>query len=486
MLAIVISFYSIFFSPGVETVGAYVVVSDSTKRPAKNKVVDSIGVFLEVNRIFIIGNRITRDQIILRELSLKKGDIVYSTDIPGILDKDKKKLVNTRLFNKVEIRTMEAGAGKIDILIDLNERWYTFPAPVFELSDRNFNEWWQNYDHDFKRVHYGLRLYQFNMRGRNETMRFIAQFGFQRRFELMYRFPYIDRRQKHGLAIELGFFETKNLSVRTAEHKYQFVNTGNILRADRFAGVTYNYRKSFYTTHSLKAEFRSLNVNDSVKAINPNYIKGEGLGQDYTWISYQYSVDRRDIFAYPLKGYQFTASASKIGLGLGDDVNKTEVNILYSKYFDLKKGFYLSNNMVGYWSTPDDLSYANYGVLGLKKQFVRGYEIYVIEGPYYIMNKTTFKKLIFSRDYQWTDMPFEQFRHLPISIYLKAYGDLAYVKNYPDYRNANINMLLSDRLISGVGMGLDFVGSYDLVLRFEYSLNDLGNHGFFFHVKREF
>ena len=122
-----------------------------------------------INRVFIIGNRLTRDQIILRELSLRKGDLIYSLDLPEIIDLDKKKLINTRLFNTVEIRTMELEENKIDVLIDLSERWYTFPSPIFELSDRNFNEWWTNYNHDFKRVNYGLRLYQFNMRGRNET-----------------------------------------------------------------------------------------------------------------------------------------------------------------------------------------------------------------------------------------------------------------------------------------------------------------------------
>jgi hypothetical protein len=75
---------------------------------------------------------------------------------------------------------------------------------------------------------------------------------------------------------------------------------------------------------------------------------------------------------------------------------------------------------------------------------------------------------------------------VPIAIYLKTYGDFGYVKNYPDYKNSGLNTILSDRLISGVGMGLDVVGSYDVVLRFEYTLNDLGKHGFFFHVKKEF
>lgn len=489
MLAIIIGFFSLFSSPHEIAVEQKpIAAADSLKKRNLKKVtVDSTGRFIEINRIFIIGNRVTRDQIILRELTLKPKDIVFSTDLAGILDLDKKKLVNTRLFNKVDIRTLELDSAKIDLLIDLNERWYTFPSPVFELSDRNFNEWWQNYGHDWKRVNYGLKLYQFNMRGRNETLRFLAQFGFQRRFELLYRFPYIDKKQKHGLAIELGYLETKNLAYRTEDHKYQFLKSDTILRNDKFMALSYTFRKSFYKTHAVRVEFRDMQVEDKVKVENPDYIKGETQKQQkYFWITYQFTADHRDLFAYPLRGYQFIAGITKTGIGAGDDVNKIETNLLYSKYFDLKKKFYLSNNSVAYWSNPQDLSYTNYGVLGLRRQFVRGYELYVIEGPFFALNKTTFKKLIFSNTYHWGDMPLEQFRHVPISIYLKTYADFGYVKNYPDYVVTGRNTRLSDSLLAGTGLGLDIVGSYDVVIRFEYSFNAEGEQGFFFHVKKEF
>ena len=190
----------------------------------------------------------------------------------------------------------------------------------------------------------------------------------------------IDAKNK-GWFLSLLISKQKNLAFRTFDHKYEFLEVRDLLRTDRIAGVTYNYRKTFYTTHSLKFEFRNSSIADTVKERNPNYFKGETKTQQFAWISYQYNVDRRDFLAYPLNGYQFTASASRIGLGLGDDVNKTEANLLFSKFWDLKKKFYLANNTVLYWSTPDDLAYVNFGVLGLEKQFVRGYEIYVIEGP---------------------------------------------------------------------------------------------------------
>jgi outer membrane protein assembly factor BamA len=444
------------------------------------------GEFVTINRIFITGNRITRDKIILRELTLKQGDIFYSDDLFGIIDLDRKKLLNTRLFNTVEIRTIEIEPLRFDLVVDVNERWYTFPAPLFDIADRNFNEWWQTYNHDFKRINYGLRLYQYNMRGRNETLRFHAQFGFQRRLELMYRFPYIDQKQKQGFTVEMGFFETKNVAFRTINHKYEFIKNEDILRSNRFVALTYSYRNSFYQTHFIKAQFVNTNISDTIKLLNPIYLKNEILMQQYTSLSYIFNSDHRDLVSYPLKGHQFNAEVTRNGILESDNFKKTELLLQYSKYFDLKKNYYLSNNLVGYWSNPQDISYINFGVLGLRKQFIRGYEVYVIEGPYYVMNKTTFKKLILSRKYRWNAMPLDQFKHIPLSIYLKTYADFGYVKNYPDYEAQNVNTRLSDKLLSGGGFGLDVVGFYDLVLRFEYSINAEAEKGFFFHVKREF
>jgi hypothetical protein len=36
------------------------------------------------------------------------------------------------------------------------------------------------------------------------------------------------------------------------------------------------------------------------------------------------------------------------------------------------------------------------------------------------------------------------------------------------------------------GAGVDVVTVYDIVLRFEYSFNQLGQPGFFFHIRNDF
>lgn len=485
MLAFVFGVFSLFSLNGTAKNPSTPLFSDTVKLSPKSKIKSDTARYLIVNRIFIIGNKITRDPIILRELSFKPGDVVDSLELSLILDRDKKRLYNTRLFNTTEVRPLELEPGKIDLLVEVNERWYTFPSPRFELSDRNLNEWWQNYNHDFRRVVYGLKLYQYNMRGRNETLILTALFGFQRKFSAVYRMPYIDRKQKQGLIFDYDYTEGKNVAYQTEDHKLTFLRSRHIEKISRVAGITYTYRNSFYETHAVRAEYADNWISDSINTLNPNYFGNARTRQKYGSISYVFTSEHRDIVAYPLKGHHFTLLLQKTGLGLGDDLNKTEGSASYSQYLDLKKQYYLSNNTVAYLSTWNNVPYSYYSALGYKKQFVKGYEIYVIEGPYYFLNKTTLKKRIFQRQIHWNLMP-RKFEVIPLSIYLKTYADLGYVKNYNYYENGNLNTLLTNKVLSGVGGGLDIVGSYDLVIRLEYTFNSIGTNGFFLHVKKEF
>jgi outer membrane protein assembly factor BamA len=463
-----------------------IVVGDTVKLPNKLKVNTDTGEYFQIRRIFIIGNRVTRDRIILRELSFREGDYVHSAELPIIIDRDQKKLFNTHLFNTASVKTLDLEPGKIDIVVNVNERWYTIPEPRFSLSDRNFNEWWQNYNHDFHRVIYGLKLYQSNMRGRNETLLFKALFGFQHEFGLGYKIPYIDKKQKQGLIFNLEYIETKNLAYRTLEHKLLYLQSRSLLKTARRASVTYTYRNSFYEIHSIGAEYKSSNINDSVYILNNNYFGAGKKRQRYASLTYQFSSDHRDVFAYPLTGYQFLFSISKLGLGLGDDINKTELSITYARYIELKKKIYFSNLSNIYWSTPDKQPYSNYGALGgFQKPFVKGYEIYIIEGPYYFLNKSTLKTKLFKNIFHWSFMP-RGFREIPISIYPKIYFDLGYVQNYSYYQKNDMNTLLTNKIIGGAGTGVDLFASYDVVLRLEYTYNFLGNSGFYLHIKKEF
>lgn len=443
---------------------------------------------LEVNRIIILGNKVTRDRIILRELSFKPGDTISSNRIDNQLLRDRAKIYNLRLFNTVTVRWMEFDSlqNKIDVIIEVSERWYIFPQPIFELSDRNFNEWWQNYNHSFKRVNYGLRLYETNFRGRNEKLRLTTQFGFIRKFVLSYSIPNIGVKQRSGLMFDFSYDEPDNLAYFTKDHKLDFVENVSKVRKAFAGSIIYSFRKSFYETHSFSVDYYNGRIADTIAILNPNYYKFQQTRQHMASVSYSFVSEHRDVIAYPLKGYQFAFYASKTGIGLGMDVNMFETNATFAKHSDLGKGWYFSNFSSGYASAPVNQPYSMYSALGYRRQFLRGYEVYVIEGPQFILNKTTLKKKIFSRAWTIKDMPLEQFSYFPVAIYLKGYFDFGYVNNYDRYDEAGINTRLSNRMLMGTGMGIDLVTLYDNVFRFEYTYTREKTHGFFFHVKKEF
>jgi outer membrane protein assembly factor BamA len=436
-----------------------------------------------IDNIFITGNKKTRDKIILREISVEVGKQYQLDDLNEILTADRNNIYNTKLFNTVEASILELGFNKVDIVVNVDERWYLFPIPLVDIIDRNFNDWWVNQDHDFSRIIYGLSLYHFNMRGMNERMTLTAQFGYSKRYEFEYEFPYIDRSQRNGLGFFARYQEYTNLHYDNIENLRAFFDSESVLKTNIYTGVNYTRRKSFYTRHYVNLRYSNSTIADTIIALNPNYLGIAGNKQVYFSLQYTFSHDKRDIVAYPLAGYNLEISAEKFGLGIFDDVDIMNFRANYSRYIKLPKGFYFSNYSSIYLSTPNNQPYSLVKGLGFSNDVVRGYELYVIHGQHYFVNKTSFKKVLFAGSKQLKNFPLEQFRHFPYAIYLKTYFDIGYSRNTQLYEG---NALLADKLLYGGGLGLDIVTMYDVVIRLEYSVNSIGEGAFFFNIQSEF
>lgn len=439
--------------------------------------------YVRIDKIFIVGNKLTRSPIILRELDVSEGDIFYLPDLKEILKKDENKLINTRLFNDVDIHLLEVDKYLMDLLIEVKERWYTFPIPIFSLADRNFNDWIENHDAKLDRVNYGLRFYQYNVRGRNERLRGIAQFGFTKRFGLSYSIPYLNQAQKNGLIVYGEYSENKSIPYKTVDHKLIFVESDEILKESVATGFTFSRRSSFYNTHFFSVSYNSTSVADTVSLLNSNYFLDGNTDQKYIELKYTFNIDKRDIQAYPLTGHQLIVEASKLGIGIFKDLDQTELRMSYSEYLDLGKQFYLSTSLTVQTTFPKNQPYINFQALGYGKDYLRGYELYVIEGQHYLMNKLSLKRRLLGGAINLDSfMPLDQFKSIPLSIYMKAFFDSGIVSNdwqYPE------NTLFTNKYIYGGGFGLDIVTFYDTVIRLEYSINKSKESGFFFHFRTD-
>ena len=185
---------------------------------------------LKINKIIIEGNSKTKKEIILRELSFKESDSITISDFKSIIEEDKRKLINTDLFNEVEIKFILIKENDIDIKIEVIEGVFWSPNIIFELSDRNFNDWWVNFNHDFKRINYGLGFEHSNISGRSDEVFLLATFGFIKEYEFEYFNPYITKKQKGGIEFNFNLKDQNHLEYNAINHIPVFYKSKKIIK----------------------------------------------------------------------------------------------------------------------------------------------------------------------------------------------------------------------------------------------------------------
>jgi hypothetical protein len=144
------------------------------------------------------------------------------------------------------------------------------------------------------------------------------------------------------------------------------------------------------------------------------------------------------------------------------------------KYFPLPNKFYFNTIAEGHIRVPFDQPYFNQFMLGYSDAYLRGLEYYVVDGVAGGFVRNTVGKEFFSYTLK-TGLRSKTYAAIPFKFYLKAYGDVGYVYNK---NNNKLNMLNNKMLYTG-GIGLDIISIYDVVLRVEYSFNQLNQSGLF-------
>ena len=97
-------------------------------------------------------------------------------------------MLNLNLFNQVIIipqflETVDSNGYVIHIAVI--ENWFIWPLPSIEFSDRNFNVW-SDLDFNPARTNYGLFVDQYNVFGRNHTMKTRIKTGYNNQVGVEY------------------------------------------------------------------------------------------------------------------------------------------------------------------------------------------------------------------------------------------------------------------------------------------------------------
>ena len=443
---------------------------------------------LTVDAIAFNGLKRTKLSVAEREMNLRTGDTIHLSNLQNRLDENELLLLNSSLFNAVEINVADwdQSANRIALEVRVEETNYFYVAPIAALVDRNLNVWWEEFGGSLRRVNFGGIAYHTNLTGRRDNLKAMAQFGFSQRYQLRYRLPGINRAQTIGLEVE-GFLQrNRELGFDTRNNILAFQRTDDrfLLRRLR-TSATLLYRPGLRVRHRFAAQFRRFRIDPFLQELNPDFL-ANGTLQRYFSLAYSLETDQTDVRPYPTAGYRISGELRKDGLGAFDDgVNSATLRATVRKFFPLTEKWSGELSAGGKYQFIREQQpyYLLSRALGYDDDYLRGYELYVTDGQDFVFGKQTLRYRLFDKTFSVGKiMPLKNMRSVPWRLYLKAYADQGYVNN-PYYADTND---LSNRWLRSYGLGVDLVLYYNFVFQFELSRNDLKETGLFIHIETSF
>ena len=439
-----------------------------------------------VKDINVTGNKKTKTALILREIDFKKGDSLLISNLTHRLERNEQLLMNTGLFNDVELNITEWPDETRDIQITLKvvESWYIFPLPIFNLADRNLNVWWTEHNHSLKRVNYGLRFVYVNFSGNKDNLKLTLQSGYTRKVLLQYDRPYINRRKTIGFTARFFFDHRREFPYNTLDNKRTFFKDDDAITFKSLKSIlSLHYRPRVNTFHELLMKFESNRVTDQILDLNSAYFNGK-RSFEFFELSYKFTREKRDSRFYALKGNFWLGEIQKEGLGIFKDYDKLTSSLFYAHYIPIRPKINLEvrAKVQKEW-TGNQHPYYGLEALGFGEDYIRGYELYVVDGTDFALNRNSLRFNLLNRSFDLKKkMPVKNYKIMPVQLWLTANVDMGYVKN--DLFGATNSF--ANKWLVGKGIGLDLILYQKYVFQIEYSFNHLNEKGIFLHVRSDF
>jgi outer membrane protein assembly factor BamA len=450
---------------------------DSTRRAAPDSLLQaqcSNYAVLRVATVLFVGNDVTKEQVLRAELDFREGDTLSATNLSRRLEANRRRLFNLQLFHQVLVQ-LACRNGELTVLFSVQERWYTFPVPIFSLADRNLRAWADRPD-KWRRVDYGLHITRRNFRGRNEELIGNLQLGFNRKYELFYEAPGYGPRRRIGVGAGMSFYRARALDYATLQDRLVTFRptTGDPIRRT-YATVGLRWRRTVQALASFDVSFHQEQISDSVKLLNPDYFLGRTRRQ-FLDFGLSAVLNQRNTFAYPLTGRYARASLVYRRFLTPDSPPQVLVRGRYAQYLALGGAFYYSAAAQGQLRFSRRLSYADNRALGYES-LVRGYDPYVIDGRHYaLLQQGVSYRLFDAGKLRVQPLGNPKINNIPLVLYLNTFADAGYVSP----ASGRLPNDLPGRVLASAGLGLHLVTYYDRVFTLEYSRTLRGQGGFFF------
>jgi outer membrane protein assembly factor BamA len=391
-----------------------------------------------VSDIIVSGNKTTEESVITREMHHKIGDHFK----PELLSYERDRIYSLGLFNRVEIHHA-INENRATIFIDVHERWYIFPVPVFGIKDR-----------DWSKLYYGFGLVHYNFRGRNEKLWGGFALGYDPWISTLYSNPAIFGRDDLYFETQFIFTKTENRSVIYEDTLRNFQETRYIF------DITSGKRLSLFSTVTVTFGYRSIGASVFV----PGHTKSPEGTDNFLIGALNYRYDTRDIIEYPMYGIFIRTSLSKSGFG-ESKVDHFRTLFDVRRYVPLSDRLSLAGRFYTTVAGGSRLPHYSHMFIGYEER-IRGHFSEIYEGENLFLSSLEARfRLLGPKYYEWKGSIAPEFSMLRYGINLALFGDMGATW----YREDTIRSL---RPAKGFGGGIHLLLPYSGVLRLEYAFNE--------------
>ncbi len=392
---------------------------------------DQIASDVPITTIVIIGNEITEDNVILRELLLQQGSIPSEE----LIEKSRQRLLNLYLFTRVEIYLAPQDENALILIVEVTEQWYFYPVPILTMQERDWKKW-----------SYGLGVIHLNFRGQNEKLWAGFWFGYRPGFGLSYQ----DHWAGDSLHLTTGFsFNKTTFNHRTLDFEERHIS--GALSVGKWWGL-YTHTDFTLLYDRISVDQDAIGYMQSGK--NTEYLMG---------IAGTLRYDTRDLYSYPSRGVFLLLYA--MHNGIFQNYNRyQQINLdtrAFTPFFQTTFGFRIFQSYLIGAVPVYRLNYLGFGerIRGRFYEFWEGRNINLITAEFRIP--------VIPVRYFSTDLPFipqAYTRNLKIGMNIGIFADAGIIWTNPhEYSMANVK--------SGFGAGIHIRLPYIEVFRIDYAFD---------------
>ncbi len=429
----------------------------------------------------------TREWYVLREIRYSVGERIMRSQLDEIILLIKSDLRKTNLFLKVDVETQFSyeEQAEIKFIITLEENWFIYPSIIFELADRNFNVWWDEFHHSLSRINIGLGLDHTNFTGVKDRLRLKYQFGYSTKLELAYTRPAISPSSKLGLQGSIIHSTFKEYPTITVNDKQVFIKLEDkpIYSVTEFQIGAY-YKKNKLWTFQLNLNQHFNRFDGEMAKVYPDFFLNSDSIQNYGLIYATASYVDLDHLLKPTRGYSINWILTKTGIGWWDKYNYLSIAQNFKSCKRLFNNCYLVNGVFGKFAIDrNKRPYNIYKSISYGDSNISGYEYYVINGLDYLFINNEVRYSLTKLHWKL----FKIFKNEPV-FRLTTELDLSYqinagYVNDPFYKKDN---QLVNTLLYSTGLGINFTINEIFEFNVVYSINHLKETGFYFHTRKVF